>query len=99
MPETRRFTDPSGQDWSAVELPLQRVEFQDEPLETQRGCLIFECGSEAGLRQRRLGRYPEDWHALSAEQLAELCDEAEERAAGTVHDGEEVRRHIDELST
>jgi hypothetical protein len=72
-PSHREFLDTDGQRWDVWEThPRQKTELRSVAPEMVDGWLAFESATE----KRRLVPIPDDWTALSDEELATLCARA-----------------------
>ena len=75
--ELLRFTDGNGREWEVFEVGA-RAPLADRALpssESYRGPERWLCFA-SGTERRRLPRYPQLWHALSADELEALCRSA-----------------------
>ena len=82
----RTFIDSSGVRWDVWEVRRDHVAgfgLTHHPVapELEDGWLCF---ASAGQR-RRLARYPDDWRRMSIDQLAALCEQAEQVSAESAH--------------
>ena len=98
MKEAVRFTDAEGLAWTVYEVPGREIVFGDELVERSSAHLTFELDARFGTILKRLREYPHNWRDLSPADLDELCTRAGPTLAGA-GDSEEIRRHIDEVST
>lgn len=72
----REFVDDTGTAWRVWSVAIDRAygaSARESYLgELRDGWLCFESSTE----RRRLARYPDDWHVLTDQQLAELLEQA-----------------------
>ena len=101
MSDEVRFTDVSGMAWCAREIAATRITFGDEVVEERAAHLRFEPMQDGSGPPRLIWIYPADWRSLPPPELEELLEEAEpvtdEHANADA--SEELRRHLDDLST
>ena len=71
--KTRRFVDPAGWTWQAIEIcPTQDEAHALLRNMPERPVLYFISRYST----RRMDEFPDDWPALPSPQLAKLCDRA-----------------------
>ena len=97
--DTLSFTDTRGTTWTVYELPANQIVFDERVVDDSPAHLVFESRAGERTTLKRLRDYPGDWAQLGDADLEELCERATGPSAHGDVDGDELRRHLRDVST